>query len=145
MEIKNYVTNVALGCCLSVSPSFSSSYDIPLESHKYLKSSSSLASKYIGNTLNNGIDTSNIIDINKLESIELISLIERKLNLSIDDYFIPNKDSHEKITLFITCKEFKKYCENQQYDEALKLETKITSLLENTLLRNLRIARVAFL
>lgn len=145
MEIKNYVTNIALGCCLSVSPSFSSSYDIPLESQKYLESTTNLASQYIGNTLTNGIDTSNIIDINKLESIELISLIERKLNLSIDDYFIPNKDSYEKITLFITCKEFKNYCEKQQYDEALKLENKMTSLLKNTLSTNLRIARVAFL
>ena len=145
MGLNEFATNITLGCCLGMSSSFGSGYDIPLESQKYFESYNVPAAEYVSNIIDGEKNISNFVDIHSLEAMELISIINSMLDLSRDHPFIPNSSSKEKITLFITFEQFREYCENQQYAEAFDLEQKITLALEDKLSTNIKIGRVAFL
>jgi hypothetical protein len=144
MNLKDLATNVTLGCCIGVSSSFGSGYDISAEKLNYINSYNYNA-VYTTNISYDEAKISDILDIHIMEATKLISIINKKLELNIVDYFIPNKESEDNITLFITCNKFISYCENNNFEDALKLEHSINDILLDELLTNTKINKIAFL
>lgn len=146
MKMKNLVTNTTVGCCLSVTSAFASGYDSSTDKSALLFNYIQVANtKYISNNSLADTKISNIIDFHKLESDTLIQFINSKLDLDIDNYFLPNTSSEDKVTLFITCAKFRAYCEKEQYIEAVELENQINSIVLDSLSNTKKIGRIAFL
>lgn len=146
MKTTNLVTNIALGCCLGVSSSFGTGHVISPEEIQYYNSyQSALSSEYAVNTFPSKVENFQIIDISSFEANQLIQAINTKLDLKIDNYFIPNKDNQTKNTLFLTCKIFRDYCDNEQFKEAHQLEININSILIENISDYRTLSRVAFL
>ena len=146
MEFKDIVTNignVSVGCCIGLTASFGTQYTPSVESKYYFEDNNKAG--YVSNESQAKKEPSRIVNMVDLESSALLERINDAFSLNIDGHFLPNSDSQEKITLFITCEKFRDYCENEKYDKAFELELEITSKLEDELANNHRIGRVAFL
>lgn len=147
MELGKFVTNASLVCCIGVSSVNGSSFEQYSAEiiHNIESSYSRDASKLVSNEGLLETNVSNVIDISKVEASYLISHINAHMNLGVKDYFIPNKDMENRITLFITCDKFKELCSQEKYKEAFQLEKDISLLINDKVTLMQRIERVAFL
>lgn len=149
MSRNNLVSNIA-GCCgvalLTFSPTAllsNSSFNKNSENsyYKYADYDKKLSTN---NNSQKEIKITKSIDSYENEAKLIINEIKNRLDITIDDKFIPNK-SENKVTLFITCKEFRDLCNDEKYDEALDLEMKIMSSISEQLANLEKIERISFL
>jgi len=94
---------------------------------------------------NDGLVSPYDVDVHTVKASEIIKTINDSLKLNIDNYFIPNKDLDEKVTLFVTCKKFQDLCEKEEFEQALALQKKMNIVAQDKFGNDSHFGRVAFL
>lgn len=101
--------------------------------------------RYITNELSSKEkEISNVVDLHEIDADSLIIKLSKNFGIKFDGRFIPNKIIDKPTTLFVSCKEFRDFCANKEYEKAFKLEQQLNDGLSRDLPTK-TISRIAFL